>query len=220
MKISLLLRRVVFSIIAGCGITHMSTAEEYILDASPGGDLRYQLDDYWYDVKATKGKKQDLTNEAIANYPPHISLTGFFPKELSMDEYIQALEDAVDAQKSKPTINIKKIVQSNKTDAKSIDYISVSSTYLKNVTKAFMKNLGWTKKQIKDYFKDPSSFTYHITLRQKFLTKNNLSAKVKAIHKLQSAIDIDAPATWSLIIYSKTPFPPLKTIIHEIPLET
>lgn len=204
--------------IADICMNNVVIAEEYILDASPGGDFRDKLDFYWGQVKATKGKKTDLTNEAIANYPPHVSLTGFFPKKLSRDEYIQALYDAVDSQKSKLDVKIKKLVLSNKTDPKSIDYISISSNYLKNVTKAFMKNIGWSKKEIDEYYKDPSSFTYHITLRQKFLATGSLSSKVKAIHKLQQGIDLEASDSWSLILYSKTPYPPLKTIIAEVEL--
>lgn len=64
---------------------------QYILYVRPGGDLGSQLRQFWNSVKM-----RHLDNPAVLDYPPHCSLTGFFPGSISQeDEYILALKEVV-----------------------------------------------------------------------------------------------------------------------------
>lgn len=191
-------------------------AERYILDAIPGGAFGDQLRTYWSKVETTREKKVDLTNKALDQYPPHVSLTGFFPKTLSEEKYIHALQEAFEEQEHKAkTVHIEKLLQGNSTTKeKDLDYIKLSSDFFEDVTKAFMKK---AKIDSKKYFKDPSTFTYHITLRQYF-NENNIRSQLKAIHALQDKINLKAHAEWSLVLFSDENFPPLAQKIVEIPL--
>lgn len=64
------------------------------------------------------------------------------------------------------TITVNNLIQGNQ-KAK-LDYVTLSSSYLLAVTKAFMSNASVPK----NYLKDPQAFPYHITLRDQVFKGN------------------------------------------------
>jgi len=182
-------------------------ATDYILYVRARGELGKELRTYWNAVL----KDEDISHHAIRDYPPHCSLTGFFPKKKSSEFYIQAVEDAIQQQGAKPrTITIKGLVQGNQNQK--LDYIKLSSSFLFAVAQAFLSNASIPDK----YLKKPQSFPYHITLRKhKFLRK--VAKKMEKIQSLENKIDLTAQVSWSLFLYEKENKKELK-MIKEFPL--
>ncbi len=165
---------------------------DYILDLRPAGALGKQLSKFWKRVK-----DRNLKNPAVLNYPPHCSLTGFFPgKTAAEEEYIEALKQAVNERKS-ITINIKTLQQKPK-----LDFIHLTSPDLFAITSKFVKLIGISPEFIKG---KPKTFGYHISLRQK--TDEKITP---AIRKLENktlnlkAKNLSENTTWALYLYRKS----------------
>ena len=187
--------------------TGPSFGSDYILYVRAQGQLGKELSTYWNAVK----KDSSISHFAITAYPPHCSLTGFFPNVKSKNTYIQAVNDAIKSLGSTPrTISINGLVQQNET--KNLDYIKLSSSYLLAVTKAFMRNASVPAK----YLKNPQTFTYHITLRDHIFQKN-VAKKMKKIQSLEKKIHLHAKASWSLFLYERDDNGDL-SMIKEFPL--
>ncbi len=165
---------------------------DYILDLRPGGALGKQLRKFWNSVK-----DQNLKNPAVLNYPPHCSLTGFFPGNTADEEqYIEALQKAVKG-KNPVTIDIKTLQQKPK-----LDYISLSSPDLLAITTKFVKLIGISPEFIKA---KPKTFGYHITLRQK--TDEKTTAAVRKLENKYinlKAKNLSENTTWALYLYRKS----------------
>lgn len=185
----------------------IATGNEYILYVRPGSRLGSELRTYWNKVK----RDSDISHSAITTYPPHCSLTGFFPKNKSKSAYVQAVKDAMDSLQDKSKrITVVGLVQGTETQA--LDYIKLSSSYLLAVTKAFMKNASVPS----SYLKDPLSFPYHITLRNHVFVQN-VAKKMKKIQSLERKIQLRAKASWSLFLYERDASGHL-SIVDEFPL--
>ena len=187
--------------------TAVSFGTDYILYVRPQGQLGNELSTYWKAVK----KDSDISHSAITDYPPHCSLTGFFPKTESKNTYIQAVDNAIKSLGTTPrTITINGLVQGNQ-NAK-LDYIKLSSSYLLAVTRAFMSNASVPSQ----YLKNPQSFTYHITLR-KHVFQKKVAKKMKKIQALERKINLQAHVSWSLFLYERDAAGNL-SVIKEFPL--
>lgn len=183
-------------------------ANDYILYVRPRGSLGKEFKTYWDAVKSDS----DISHKAITDYPPHCSLTGFFPANQPEKTYIQAVSDAIKSQGSTPgTITIVGLVQGKQTSR--LDYVKLSSSYLLNLTRAFMTNASVPQ----HYLKDPQSFPYHITLRD-HVFKQNVVQKMAKIQKLEKKIDLHAKASWSIFLYERDTKGDL-TAIKEFPLD-
>ena len=148
---------------------------DYILYVRPGNAFGKELRTYWNDVKSAPS----INHSAITTYPPHCSLTGFFPMTESKATYIRAVKDAMDSlDNGSKRVSVNTLVQSKQDQP--LDYIKLSSFYLLAVTKAFMKNASIPSK----YLKDPQAFPYHITLRNHVYVQN-AQKKLKTIQKLE-----------------------------------
>ena len=113
--------------------TMMCFATDYILYVRAGGNFGSELHTYWHTVK----NDPVISHDAIRNYPPHCSLTGFFPKDQSREAYILAVENAIQQLGSTPrTISINGLIQGNQKSR--LDYIKLSSSYLLHLTKMLM----------------------------------------------------------------------------------
>jgi hypothetical protein len=168
-------------------------ATDYILYVRPRSKLGSELAAYWEVVKSDP----TISHFAITYYPPHCSLTSFFPKKQTKKEYVQAVEDAIKNLGPAPrTITINGLIQGKQTQK--LDYIKLSSSYLLAVTKAFMKNASVPQ----SYLKNPSTFSYHITLRD-HIFQTEVKKKMNKIHSLQKMINLKAKASWSLFLYEK-----------------
>ena len=180
---------------------------EYILYVRPGSKLGTELRTYWNKVKSDP----DISHSAITAYPPHCSLTGFFPKTKSKSAYVQAVKDAMDSLEDKSKkITVVGLVQGTETQA--LDYIKLSSSYLLAVTKAFMKNASVPS----SYLKDPQSFPYHITLRNHVFVQD-VAKKMKKIQSLERKIQLKAKVSWSLFLYKRDASGDL-SVVDEFPL--
>lgn len=180
---------------------------EYILYVRPGSKLGAELRTYWNKVKSDP----DISHSAITTYPPHCSLTGFFPKTKSKSAYVQAVKEAMDSVDAlSKKITVVGLVQGTETQA--LDYIKLSSSYLLAVTKAFMKNASVPS----SYLKDPQSFPYHITLRNHVFVQN-VAKKMKKIQSLERKIQLKAKASWSLFLYKRDASGDL-SVVDEFPL--
>lgn len=181
---------------------------DYILDLRARGAFGDSLNTYW---KAVLNNPK-ISHPAITDFPPHCSLTGFFPPKKSKAAYIKAVQKALSQYKTMPpTVTVGNLVQGANTSGSHFDYIALSSAYALAVTKAFMHNAGVPAQ----YLKDPSKQTYHITLRNiKFKT----TAQMKTIQSLENKIHLNAHASWSLFLYErKAPGSKLK-VIKEFPI--
>lgn len=183
----------------------------YILYARPGGELGKQLHKFWQDVKA-KGIK----NPAVDDYPPHISLTGFFSGENNKkteDKLIVALQKAISSKKGNIPIHIKgnSIIQKNEhkdndkdMDDINLDYIPFQfSSVLHDVAVDFLHRAGADPKFIKP--KKGSKIGYHLTLREKTFGKT--TEKIRKLEKQDINLDashLQQNTTWALYIYKKT----------------
>jgi hypothetical protein len=180
----------------------------YILYARPNGELGNQLRRFW---KAVKDK--NLANPAVFDYPPHVTLTGFFPIDnpddsLEEQKLIDSLQAAIESVDITP-INIagKSIKTSN-----SLDYISIkNSVGLRNVTKDFLEGAGIDPSYFRP--KPKSTIGYHISLREKpdeKISQKKLKQLTSKIRKLEKDnIDLSTPnlqedTSWRLYIYKKT----------------
>jgi hypothetical protein len=180
---------------------------DYILYVRPSNELGKELRTYWNDVKSDSS----ISHSAITTYPPHCSLTGFFPRTEPKATYIRAVKDAMDSLDSaSKTISVKALVQGNQNQP--LDYIQLSSSYLLTVTKAFMKNASIPSK----YLKDPQAFPYHITLRNHVYVQN-AQKKLKKIQKLERKIHLKAKASWSLYLYQRDDNGDL-SVVKEFPI--
>lgn len=188
-------------------VTAAAFGTDCILYVRPRGQLGKQFRTYWDAVKADP----DIAHKAITNYPPHCSLTGFFPFDKSEKTYIKAVQEAIKSLNGTPrTITINGLVQGN---AKSkLDYVKLSSSFLLAVTKAFMANASVPQQ----YLKDPQAFTYHITLRD-HIFHSKVNKKMKKIQSLEKKIALNAKAAWSLFLYERDDNGDL-SIIEEFPL--
>ena len=178
-------------------------ANEYILYVRPQGQLGKELSKYWKNVK----QDSDISHLAITKYPPHCSLTGFFPITKSKAEYIQAVKEAMESLKNDPkNISVGKLVQNSA--QKATDYITLSSSYLLAVTEAFMQNASVPSTYLKTF--------YHITLRNHVFVQN-VQKKMKKIQSLERKINLGAKASWALYLYELDSNDTL-TVIEEFPL--
>lgn len=180
---------------------------DYIFYLRARGVLGDELRTYWWTVR----KDPDISHDAIRDYPPHCSLTGFFPKNESRETYIQAVVDAIQQFENMPrTITIQALIQGG--PKSKLDYISLSSSYLLEVTQAFMNNASIPQQ----FLKNPDDFTYHITLRD-HLFKKEVKKKLKKIQSLQQKINISAQVSWSLFLYERNDDGQL-SVVEEFPI--
>lgn len=147
---------------------------------------------FWASVKKNK-----LNDPPVLNYPPHVSLTGFFPGNATQEEeYIAALRHSIDhARPISVKIASKTVQQGPK-----LDYIPISSPDLLTVTTDFVKLIGVSSNFIKG---KPKTFGYHISLR------NDTNEKTtSAVRKLEAQfIHLNAKnikkTTWAVYLYRK-----------------
>ena len=191
--------------------TPVMCGSEYILYVRARGELGRQLSTYWKAVK----EDSSISHSAITDFPPHCSLTGFFPMDKSKNIYVQAVENALLQLGSMPrTITINRLVQSKATS--NLDYIQLTSAYLTAVTKKFMSNASVPQKYLKGPEATVKPFTFHITLRDHVFTKDVIK-KMKAIQSLERQIQLNAPVVWSLFLYERDDAGHL-TMIQDFPL--
>lgn len=172
--------------------TASSFGTDYILYVRARSDLGGELRSYWQAVRSDP----DIDHKAIRDFPPHCSLTGFFPKKSSKGTYIKAVKDAIQQVNLPRVITINGLIQGN--EHQKLDYIKLSSAYLLAVTQAFMNNASIPQK----YLKNPLDFPYHITLRDHIFQKN-VSKKMKKIQSLERKINLSAKTYWSLFLYKR-----------------
>ncbi|WP_068468532.1 hypothetical protein [Candidatus Protochlamydia phocaeensis] len=173
---------------------------EYILYLRPGGALGNQLRKFWNAVK-----DKHLKNEAVDKYPPHCSLTGFFPGKMSQeDDYKEDLNQAL---QGRGPINLK-ITSTAVSQGPKLDYIPLQSSDLLSITMAFVNLLQLPQEFLDthpEFIKGlPGHFGYHISLRE------NTNAKTTTqVRKLENQyINLSTPnlaqnTTWSLYIYRR-----------------
>lgn len=167
----------------------------YILYARPDGIFGGQLKNFWNAVK-----KQNIKNPPVWDYPPHVTLTGFFPYDAdNEDNLISALEKAI-----KMAPNIIPIKINNKiTSTKGLDYIGINSTAVHSVASDFLKFANVDTNYIRP--KTDDTLGYHISLRQK--TDKATTSKVRNLEKSKinlAVTNLQTGTTWSLYIYKKT----------------
>lgn len=169
----------------------------YILYARPGGLLDAQLENFWNAVKAQK-----LNNPAVTKYPPHITLTGFFPYNSKKEQ------DLIDSLKAslEPVGRIIPI-QVNGTQIKQtngLDYIPIKqSPILHAVAVDFLHGAGVKANFIRP--KPDAKLGYHISLREE--TQGKTTTRVRQLEKANIHLtvpDLQQNTTWALYIYKKT----------------
>lgn len=166
---------------------------DYIVYVRPGGALGNQLQKFWTSVK-----KQNLNDPVVLKYPPHCTLTGFFPGTRAQEkEYIAALRKAIEG--TNPIV----INLANSVNQKpKLDYIPLTSSDLFAITTEFANLIDLPSKYIKA---KPGTFGYHISLRQ-----DTDAATTAAVRKLEDKyINLKAPklsekTTWAIYLYRKS----------------
>lgn len=166
---------------------------QYILYLRPGGALGRQLDQFWTNVKKSK-----LNDPAVLKYPPHCSLTGFFPGTRADEEtYVAALRGALDGI---DPIFIE-ITERTIHQGPKLDYIPLESSDLLAITTQFVKLIGISK----DYIKGQrGTFGYHISLRED--TDPVTTTRVRKLEKQYinlRARNLKQNTTWALYLYRK-----------------
>lgn len=182
----------------------------YILYARPGEALGTQLRHFW-----NANKSQHLNNPAVLNYPPHVTLTGFFPVDNPDDPdqeaiLIDALEQAVNEVSGVIPITIGASIR----QSKNLDTIPISSSVLSPVTVSFLDTAGINL----SYLRPKPGSNYHITLRED--TQGSTTTKVQQLEKKYinlKAQNLQQNTTWSLYIYKKTNGVLME--IHRIPVQ-
>ncbi len=170
-----------------------SFASDYILCLRARGHLGEELCTYWHAVK----KNHDINHDAIKHFPPHCSLTGFFPKVDSKETYIQAVEQALQQhERAIKSITINGLVQGS--EKAKLDYIKLTSAYLFAVTRTFINIAAIPQRHLKD----PHDFPYHITLRD-HVFHHDVEKKLKKIQSLERKINLSAQVSWSLFLYER-----------------
>lgn len=173
-------------------------AEQYILYARPGGALGAQLGDFWKAIKSEK-----LNDPPVLEYPPHVTLTGFFAIKNSgkaqEDLLIASLRKAI--AEVHGTIPI--VIGSSITQTKSLDYIPLKSSRLRGIAISFLNRAGLDSSFIRPMPK--AKLGYHITLRQD--TQGSTTLDVQKLEKTKIKLktpNLQKNTTWTLYLYKKT----------------
>lgn len=186
--------------VATLEVAQKASSTRYILPARPGGRLGSQLDHFWSDVKKAK-----LNNPAVLDYPPHITLTGFFPIKnpdtaAGEQRLIRSLQDSI-----QPATVVPIVIKGTfivRTD--SLDYIPFqNSPILKAITINFLDRIPVDANFLRP--QPGSKRGYHITLRQN--TNANTTKRVRQLENQDihlNAAGLQAHTTWRLCIYKKT----------------
>jgi hypothetical protein len=193
------------SLVSSTSGLQAKSTEEIILYARARGKFGDELRTYWDAVK-----NSSLSQKAIRDYPPHCSLTGFFNRAKTDEEYIADLETAIrDLGDVDNSVFITGLVRG--ANGGKFDYIGLQSTYLANLTTQFVDIIGINTK----YIKNPDQ--YHITLSNHAYKNKKNAAKIA---KLQHAIKLSAESKWSVFLYKRKGGPGNKVeLIKEIPLQ-
>ena len=172
---------------------------QYIVLLRADGSLGTDLDNYWNDILNVD---TDLCHQAIKQYPPHCTITGFFHPTHNADYYLAAIQQAITNIGGSPSINVNSSIQHGKT----LDYIELFSNYISDFGDEFVSLVGLPNTLVKG----PPGFDFHITLRDKTF-KATLN-RLKRIRALQDEfIDPSDSTGWLIYLYIKqndvlTPF--------------
>ncbi len=156
---------------------------EYILYACIHGDLEEDLIFFWEACQ----NQESYKNEAVTVYPPHISLTGFFPQVLEEADYIESLNQSIAAVPVHPSIGLR----SNEVlHRKTFHAVYFQSEYLKSVTEIFAQKIGLPSEKIKP------ALDYHLTLAHNFRLEAN-----QELQGLEKQIDFSKSFKASLCLF-------------------
>lgn len=162
---------------------------QYIVFLRADGPLGADLDKYWTAVRGS-----DLDHEAISQYPPHCTITGFFHPTHDANYYLNAIQQAVVNIGGSPSVAVSPTIQ----HAKTLDYLVLTSNYVKDFGNEFVELVNLPSTLVKG----PPGFTFHITLRDKTF-KRTLN-RLQRIQNLQSElIDPSNAAGWLIYLYIK-----------------
>lgn len=164
---------------------------QYIVYAAPDGPLGDDLNAYWEDVYYSKNPC--VTCFAITQYPPHISVTGFFfpNPSRSASDYINLINMAI-AHTDESYTRAIAVSPKKFNRGYSWDYLSIKSDYLDAFADYFVTL------EPKASAKGPD---FHITLRDEVLKPQN---KITKIQQMQSdLINPKHGAGWLIFLYQK-----------------
>lgn len=169
----------------------------YILYARPQDALGDQLRTFWKDVK-----DQNLNNPAVLDYPPHITLTGFFPIKNSQSE--NDLKSALKAALKKVGIIRIALKGDSIVQTDNLDYIPFQySSDLHSVAKDFLSRAKVSQTYIRP--KPKSTLGYHLSLRQNTDLETTINVRILEEQDIHLEIpDLELKTNWALYIYKKT----------------
>lgn len=172
------------------GLSAANAADiQYIVLLRADGPLGADLDDYWDDILNVD---KDLCHQAIKQYPPHCTITGFFHPAHSADYYLNAIQQAIINIGGIPSVDVNPSIQHGKT----LDYIELTSTYISDFGDEFVSLVGLPHTLVKG----PPGFGFHITLRDKtFKPTLNRLKRIRALQK--QFINPSDPAGWLIYLY-------------------
>lgn len=173
----------------------LEAKEEWILYSILEGDLQEELDNFWLTCK----NNPNLKNKAVIEYPPHITLTKFYPKKLEKGDYISALKQALEEYPLTVDFNLKK---SQIERQKKFHGIYFKSNALSKISERFCELAGIPKKYLASTVKNPE---YHLSLSRDFKPKFK-----DELIALEQAIDFNKPFGVTLGLFKYNPKGPQK----------
>lgn len=156
-----------------------ATKIQYAVLLSADGPLGTDLDKYWKVIEDS-----DLNHDAISQYPPHCTITGFFNPKHPASYYFQKIQDAITNVGGIPSVKVRSYPQHDNT----LDYLVLTSNldYLTDVGVEFLSLAHLPATLVKGPIrpKGQKGFTFHITLRDK--TFDTELDRLQRIHDLQN----------------------------------
>ncbi|MBX3086809.1 MAG: hypothetical protein KF716_34570 [Anaerolineae bacterium] len=161
-----------------------------IVYACPTGDLAAQLDAYFAQTRARLGEN------TAHQYPPHISLTGFFHDQpAAIPDYIPALDHALAAVRQLQPSAVITMARLNLSDE--FHGIEIESAWLKQVIDAFITFAPSATRRDAIRKKD----WLHLSLAYQFPTAQAQALRTFA----QSYVRLDTAVAWQLRFYEQHP---------------
>ncbi len=167
---------------------------QYIVLLRADGRLGTDLDNYWNDILNVD---TDLCHQAISQYPPHCTITGFFHPTHSADYYLGLISTAVAMTPGPATVDVTPTIQHGNT----LDYLELDSPYVTDFGTNFLTLAHLPLTYLKGP-KGPTGFDFHITLRDKTFKK--YLDRLSRIQGLQKRfINPTHSAGWLIYLYIK-----------------
>lgn len=159
---------------------------EYILYARLSGAVAEDLNLFWQRCN----EKESLRNEAVTVYPPHITLTGFFPKAMRKSEYVAAISEILqtNAAAKNTELGERRLVRKPHLHA-----VYFKNDFLRLISELFAEKIGLPKERLKATVEMPE---FHLTLAHNF----NPDVEGELVER-EGEIDFEKPHQMSVCLF-------------------